>query len=107
MRHSLVQALRLRHVDVITPLEAGTVGFTDLQQLDWATAQTRTLFSYNCSDFCRLHSQLLASGKHHAGILVTQQTRFSVGEQLRRILRIVDAKSSEEMRDQLEFLNNW
>src|SRR5262249_26577761 len=107
MRHSLVQALRLRHVDVITPLEAGTLAFSDLQQLEWAASHGRALFSYNCSDFCRLHTEIIASGKHHAGVIITQQVRFSIGEQMRRLLKIIDSKSSQDVRDQLEFLNNW
>jgi len=107
MRHSLAEALRLRHLDVATPLEAGTLAYSDDQQLEWAASQQRVLFSYNCSDFCRLHGEFLGAGRHHAGIIVTQQTRFSVGEQLRCILRLVAARSAEDMRDQLEFLNNW
>src|SRR5438270_13569535 len=107
MRHSLAQALRLRHMDVLTPLEAGTLEYSDAQQLEWAAAQQRVLFSYNCSDFCSLHGDFLSAGKHHAGVIVTQQSRFSIGEQLRRLLRLAAAKSAEDMRDQLEFLNIW
>ena len=33
--------------------------------------------------------------------------RFSVGEQLRRILRIRAAESAESMRNRVEFLANW
>jgi len=35
------------------------------------------------------------------------QQRFSVGEQLRRILRIRTAISADAMRDRIEFLANW
>jgi hypothetical protein len=54
MRHSVVSALRLRNVDVLTPLEGGTLAYSDVQQLEWATTDQRTLFSYNCLDFFRL-----------------------------------------------------
>jgi hypothetical protein len=51
-----------------------------LLQLAYAAAQGRAIYSFNVGDFCRLHSQWLAEGKSHAGIILAQQD-FSVGEQ--------------------------
>ncbi|MGO8701383.1 MAG: hypothetical protein ACLQVY_27170 [Limisphaerales bacterium] len=59
------------------------------------------------SDFCRLHSTVLHQGCHHAGIIIGDQQTISTGEEMRRLLKLSEAKSAEEMKDQLEFLNNW
>lgn len=42
-----------------------------------------------------------------AGIILANQQQYSVGEQMRRILRLIAAKSAEEMRDWVEFLSAW
>ena len=41
MREVLVEALRARGVDVITALDAETIGWSDQEQLDYATEQGR------------------------------------------------------------------
>jgi hypothetical protein len=107
MRHALVRALHARGVDVTTALEAGIIEQPDQDHLDYATAQGRVLYSFNVGDFCRLHTAYLAHGRTHAGIVLAQQQRYSVGEQLRRLLKLMAAKSAEEMRNRLEFLSAW
>jgi hypothetical protein len=69
--------------------------------------QERVLYTYNARDFCRLHSEFLRAGRHHAGIIIGEQQVLSVGEEMRRLLRLSDARSREEMRDRLEYLGNW
>jgi len=53
-----------------------------------------------------LHGQFLHEGKTHTGIVVAEQGP-SVGERLRRLLKLSDARTAEEMRDCLEFLGKW
>ena len=104
MDADLVDALRARGVDVQTAYEAGMRQREDREQLSYATAQGRAVFTFNVGHFSRLHAELLASGGSHAGIVVCAQQRYTVGEQMRRILELVAAKTAEDMRDQLEFL---
>ena len=40
-------------------------------------------------------------------MILAQQQRFSVGEQLRRILRLRSSSTVESMRNHVEFLSNW
>jgi hypothetical protein len=80
---------------------------SDLEQLSYATREKRVLYSFNVGDFCRLHARLLAEGSGHAGLILAQQGQFSVGGQLRRLLRIVATLAPEDMRDRLEFLGAW
>jgi hypothetical protein len=46
-------------------------------------------------------------GKSHAGIILARQQYYSVGEQLRRILKVNAAKTGDDMKNQVEFLNAW
>lgn len=107
MDHDMVRALRARGVDVITALEAGMFDRADGDHLDYATAQGRVLCTFNVGDFYHLHSHHLRDHKNHAGIIVARQQQYTVGEQLRRLLRLLSAKSEESMRDHLEFLGHW
>jgi Tfp pilus assembly protein PilZ len=57
-------------------------------------------------DFCRLHRDFIATGLSHGGIIVVPQQRYSVGEQLRGLLSLIECLSAEDMIDQLIFLSN-
>lgn len=105
--YALVRALRTRGVDLTTASEAALVQATDEEQLVWATREGRALFSYNASDFRPLHTAWLNQGRHHAGIILAEQQRHSVGETTRRILRLLSAKGQTGMNDQIEFLSRW
>ena len=104
---ALTAALRVRGIDVLTVLEAGMTGRADDVQLEYATAEGRALYSYNVSDFCRIHAEYVRTSRGHAGIILAQQRQFSVDEQMRRLLKLVAARSADEMRNGLEFLSAW
>jgi hypothetical protein len=65
------------------------------------------LYTANRGDFTRLHRDWLAQGKHHAGIIVMTQQRYSTGEQVRRLEAMQRELSSSDFIDRLEFLSNW
>jgi hypothetical protein len=100
MDTDLVAALRSRDIDVVTVLEAGLVGKSD-EELGCV------LYTFNVSDFCRLHEQWMSCGREHCGMILAPQQRFSVGEQLRRILRLRSGTTTAGMRNRVEFLSNW
>ncbi len=79
----------------------------DHEHLEWATSQGRALYSFNVSGFYRLHALLLKAGKSHEGIILAKQQHYSVGEQLRRLLKLIAKKSAEEMKNQVVFLSAW
>jgi hypothetical protein len=43
----------------------------------------------------------------HAGIIVAPQQQYSVGEELRRIMRLISRCTAEHMQNRLEFLSSW
>jgi Domain of unknown function (DUF5615) len=107
MAEALVQALTERGVDVTTANRENMVCRADPEHLAHATDLNRVLYSFNVGDFCQIHSEWLAANKPHAGIIVASQKKFSIGEQMRRLLQIVNTLSAEEMENQLEFLSGW
>ncbi len=53
-----------------------------------------------------MHTILLEREESHAGIILGQQS-YSVGEQMRRLLKLIAAKSAKDMQNQVEFLSDW
>lgn len=107
MDRALLQALRVRGADVVTALDAGMIECEDGHHLEYATAQSRALYSFNVGDFCRLHAALLAQEKSHAGIILAQQQHYTAGDQMRRLLKLIAVRSAEEMLNRVEFLSAW
>jgi hypothetical protein len=107
MDKDLVRALRARAIDVETANEAGMIRREDHEHLAYATSQGRVLFSFNMGHFCALHADFLASGIDHSGIVVSRQQHYSVGEQMRCLLKLIAGRTADEMHNQLEFLSDW
>ena len=107
MRHALVRGLNARGVEVVTALDEGMIQRKDEEHLDYATAQGCVLFSFNVRDFYRLQTVYLAAGRSHAGMILARQQQYSVGEQMRRLLKLIAAKSAEEMVEKVVFLSAW
>lgn len=104
-RTDLIQALRARQFDIETVSDANLLGQADDVQLRYATAHGRVIFTFNRGDFFRLHTEWLSRDQHHSGIIISDQ--LGTGVVMRRLLRLIDAKSTSDMRDWLEFLSNW
>ena len=65
-------ALRLRHFDVVSAHEVQRWGLTDEEQLRYAAAEGRTLFTYNAADYVRLHLEWQRSEQQHHGIVFSE-----------------------------------
>jgi Domain of unknown function (DUF5615) len=103
----LVAALRSRDVTVTTASDAGLIAKPDGEHLAYATEHGCVLYSFNVSDFYRLHTEWVSAGREHGGMILGPQQRYSVGEQLRRFLRIRAGVSTRGMRNRVEFLGAW
>ncbi|MGA2118028.1 MAG: DUF5615 family PIN-like protein [Bryobacteraceae bacterium] len=107
MRKSLVFGLRARGVDVLTAAEADMVNRPDEEHLALAAGSGRAVFTFNTGDYCTLHQLWMGKGRTHAGIVVSLQQRYTVGEELRRIARLIGLRTAEQMANRLEFLSSW
>ena len=107
MDQHVVRALRVRGIDVLTAREAQMDGSADSDHLAFAASQGRVLCTFNIGDFAALHAAYLTEGRQHAGILLVQQQRYTIGELIRRLLRFASALSANEMVDRAEYLSTW
>ena len=105
MDSDVVSALRLRGVDVETAHDSGLINSPDTHQLEYAAGTDRVLYSFNVSDYMALHVFYMSEGWHHAGLILSQQQRYSVGEQMRRLVRLIQMRSAESLRNTVEFLS--
>ena len=98
----LAIALRLRQFDVVSVSELGRKGLSDAAQLSLASEAGRALFTYNAADFLKLHLDWHARGETHAAIILSDQ--LSLSETLRRLLRLLNYVTADEMRGQAYWL---
>ncbi len=82
-------------------------GKSDEEQLAFAAEQGLVLYTANSRDFVRLHFPYLEAGTGHAGIIFQAGRPWSIGEQARRITRIWESRSAEDMRNNVESVNQW
>jgi len=104
MARALVVALRARGADVRTVVETGMQGKDDRSQLEWAAANGRAIYTFNVSDFCKLHGEYVEQGTEHAGLIVVPRQRYTVKQQIRLLLNLLKTKSAEDMRNRVWFL---
>ena len=95
---AVTQGLRRRGVEALTVQEAGLRSATDEEQLAFALAQRRVVFTQD-ADFPRLH----AAGVHHAGIVYAPQ-QTPVGAMIRGLMLIVEVLEGDDMMGHLEYL---
>jgi hypothetical protein len=79
----------------------------DRDHLAFAADRGRVFVHLQRQGLLFLHSAFLKQGKAHAGLILARQQQYSVGEQMRRLLKLIASRSAEEMRDQVEFLSTW
>ena len=107
MDGDLVRGLRSRGIDVITAAEAGMIRRKDEEHLSFAAARGRALYSFNIGDYHQIHTEWTSTGRGHAGIILAQQRRYSTGEQIRRLVRLIGSLTDEAMKNREEFLGRW
>ena len=107
MDADLVGALRSRGVTVVTAFEAGMIAKSDEEQLIHATERGCVVYTFNVSDFYRLHSEWVKREREHGGMVLAIQQHYSIGGQLRRMLRLRATFDAEKMRNHVEFLADW
>ena len=104
--NQLLKSLRNAGVDVISTLEAQMLSQPDEKQLEWALVNRRVIYSFNVRDFYRLHTDWLVQGKSHPGIVLGKQN-YSIGDQMKGLLKLISIKSAEDLENQVEFLSRW
>jgi predicted nuclease of predicted toxin-antitoxin system len=96
--HAVADGLRRLGVDVTTTTDAGLVGASDVQQLAYAVAGGRVLFTED-RDFLAL-----SATHEHPGLAYCDQNTRSIGQIVRGLQLIWEVYEPEEMRNRIEFL---
>ncbi len=99
---ALAVTLRKRGHDVIHAQELHRKGKSDEEQLSYAIKEKRCLLSFNVKDFVLLHNKYAQNGWEHYGIMISKQ--LTVGEAMRRILKILQISSQASAKNRLVFL---
>jgi|SRR6266446_275320 len=95
----IADGLRRRDIDVTTTVEAGLRSATDEEHVGFARTQQRVIVSSD-RDFLVLARR----GTAHAGMVYYQQGRYASGEVIRRLVRLWEQRTPEEMQHHVEFL---
>ena len=104
----LALALRWRGYTAASTAEAHNFELSDEAQLSYATQRGMALLTYNTQDFIRLAEQWYYQGREHAGIILSEQfDRHQFGELLRRVLRLLDSLTADEIKNQVVFLQQY
>jgi len=101
----LAIALRSKGFDVISAHEVDMRGKTDKEQLEFATNFVRTILTRNIKHFVGLQREYFKKNISHYGIIVTDCLSFK--ETMRRVTRFLNEKHPEEMKSNLDWLQNY
>lgn len=101
----LAKALRDREFDAVSAYEVGNIEVPDSVHLDFAAAQGRAILTCNARHYVPLFKERHQEGREHSGVIVTNQIPF--GEMLRRILRLLNTLTADEMHNQLRHLGEF
>src|SRR5579871_1888053 len=91
--HAIADGLRRRGADVTTTADAGLLGASDPQQLAYALAMGRVIFTQD-RDFLAL-----ARGVAHAGIAYCDQNTRTLGRIVRALELLWEVYEPDEMRN--------
>jgi hypothetical protein len=99
----IAELIRPHRFDVLTTREAHNLGQSDSFQLLFAAAQQRAVLIHNRCDVEALPRSALAEYQPPAGIIIANR-RASDADVARRVMKLLDLLSAEEMLNQLLYI---
>ena len=87
---------------VATTHQAGRLGCSDAEQLEYAVSQQKCLLMHNRADFEALARAYFAAGRTHHGIIIA--VRRSPHALVSRLLLILNHVTTDEMQNQLRYI---
>jgi hypothetical protein len=101
----LARQLQKYGFDVTSTLDAGMGEASDEEQLAYAVANQRAIVTFNHKHFAVLHTWYLEESNEHWGIVFS--TEESIDVLRRRLLRLLNAVSADELKNQIRWLNDF
>ena len=100
---AIAAGLRRRGVDAWSARDAGNLGWSDEQQLEYAGRERAVVFTSD-PDFLALAAEWSQKGKEHYGIIFAHQQKYGIGECIRRLMDYTLLLDPENMKNRVEFL---
>jgi len=101
----LAVQLRGYGFDAVSSQEAKMLSADDEEQFAWAVGEHRAIITFNFNDFVELHQRYNSEGKEHFGIILS--TAETVAVLLRRLLKLMNSISVDELKNQIRWLNEF
>ncbi|MBM4424589.1 MAG: hypothetical protein FJ030_14570 [Chloroflexi bacterium] len=101
----LTQRLREKGYDALHVCDVDRGGLSDEAQLEFAAQEGRAILTYNIPDFSPLARLWYEAGRNHAGIILSNE--IGHGELLRRVLKLLETVSAEEMKNSVRYLQEF
>lgn len=98
----IADLIRSRGFAVKTMQEAGKLGKTDYEQFEFAKSQKLVLLTHNRVDFEKITQEHFTSNKTHYGLIIA--ARQSPQEIVRRLLKILNTFTADEMKNQIIYI---
>lgn len=98
----VAELLRGRGFVAITTRDANLLQNSDSEQLAYAVSERKAFLTHNRADFEALAQEYADAGKKHYGIILA--TRHPPYELVRRLMRILNHVTADEMEDQIRYI---
>lgn len=95
---TIANGLIRRDVEVLTAKDAGNLGLSDKEQLDYARKNNFVIVTHD-ADFLSL-----ALVSEHKGIAYSHQQKYSTGDLIRRLKLLWEVAGQKDMINHVEFL---
>lgn len=82
-------------------------GAPDEEQLAFAAAARRVLYTSNARDFDRLHYEWVAAGRTHAGVVIRAHHDTTVGFQIQGLTTVCTVLTAAEVSSRVIYLESW
>lgn len=100
---AIVHGLRRRGVQAWSAVEAGNLGLSDEEQLEYSTKEKATLFTHD-SDLISIATKWVKAGHEHYGVIYVYQDSLSIGQCIQRLKDYADLLRAEDLKNRVEFL---
>jgi predicted nuclease of predicted toxin-antitoxin system len=98
----VARKLEAHGFSVLTTRDAGQLGNTDIEQLEYAAANRKALVTHNRADFEILARDFFNSDREHYGLILA--SRHSAHEVANRLLTILNNVTADEMKNQVRYI---
>ncbi len=94
--------LNSRGFEATTAKQAGQLGKTDVEQLEYAISQKAAILTHNRNDFAALAQEYFSREGKHYGIIIA--VRHPYGKIVNRLVSILNTTTADEMENQIIYI---